>query len=432
MFFLTAWLRTFGRNRISGKAAPVTGISGLKAKPYSATANLSRALCKPRMGTRVLLRTSRSFSITTSGHCHDVGGAVRGHGLIEFFVQKLRGSWGDTDIPHAETFLIKEARDNLAKAKTLRFDSWGARVYEDDNPDKLPQFLGSVQSDFDDARKYAETFGLPIEFDAKAEIAAALDTWTKRKAAYDTPEAARKRDLSRGARERAKERKAEAQRERNRQAHAEAFEAWKAGNGRRPYVVNYAPNSSEHAELAAIEEAEHQQARREANEAFDLWQAGKAPRPSIHRYPYGSNSYLVIQADIETERALEEAALRDRWLNGTAVHFYGRDEFGGAYLRVRGDNVETSLGATVPLAHAVKAFGFIKLLRERGEAWQRNGKTVRVGHFQVDSIAPNGDIHAGCHFIKWEELARIAAAIGIGDMPADDSAVETCPSHVAA
>lgn len=120
------------------------------------------------------------------------------------------------------------------------------------------------------------------------------------------------------------------------------------------------------------------------------------------------------------------------WRNGEPVQFrygegianYGRNS-PSAMLRVRGDKLETSLGATVPLDHAVRVFRFVKLCRERGEGWQRNGRSLRVGHFQVDSVEPNGDFRAGCHFIAWAETEAAARQAGVADATPADTREET-------
>lgn len=122
---------------------------------------------------------------------------------------------------------------------------------------------------------------------------------------------------------------------------------------------------------------------------------------------------------------LAESEKRAEWLSGnTAVRFYGCDENGGAYMRVRGDNLETSQGATVPLAHAVRVFQFVKMCRDNGTDWHRNGKTIRVGHFQVDSIAASGDFVAGCHRFTWSEIERVAKAANLFDVAPSAAAVE--------
>lgn len=102
---------------------------------------------------------------------------------------------------------------------------------------------------------------------------------------------------------------------------------------------------------------------------------------------------------------------------------FSRDD-GTPYLRVHGNELQTSWGASVPLSHAIKVYRFVKLCRERGESWHRNGKTIRVGHFQVDSVAANGDFVAGCHRFAWEEIQRAAAMAGVVEMDASAEAVE--------
>jgi len=135
--------------------------------------------------------------------------------------------------------------------------------------------------------------------------------------------------------------------------------------------------------------------------------------------------------DARREREEREAWLAERraaWLAGEPVELprggrLQRDD-GTPYLRVFRDELQTSWGAEVPLAHAIKVFRFVKLCRKRGESWHRNGKTIRVGHFQVDSVTANGDFVAGCHSFKWEEVERVARMAGVFDSQGDDSALE--------
>ena len=130
----------------------------------------------------------------------------------------------------------------------------------------------------------------------------------------------------------------------------------------------------------------------------------------------------------ERERAI---ALEDfkAWQAGTKNHCpyaYSKTASGGAYLRVSndGNTLQSSQGAEVPLAHAIRAFKFIKLCRDNSKAWEKNGHSLRVGNFAVDSIKASGDIHAGCHFIEWAEIERIAKAIGVFDATPSDEALQ--------
>lgn len=133
-------------------------------------------------------------------------------------------------------------------------------------------------------------------------------------------------------------------------------------------------------------------------------------------------------AKAEAVRAEEQRRRQTEWLAGEDIGLRHMRTFdaacGGAALRVVGDTLETSHGASVPLDHAVKAFRFLKLCRESGKVWERNGHSIRVGHFNIDRIEANGDFKAGCHEIRWAEVERIAKQIGVFDAEPSRAALE--------
>lgn len=136
-------------------------------------------------------------------------------------------------------------------------------------------------------------------------------------------------------------------------------------------------------------------------------------------------------------RMEREREARESWLaGGRAIVGRMSDARGGALIRATGIErddsgmitagaLETSWGASVPLPHALRAFAFVRRVVERGEGWRANGHCIRVGHFRVDAISAQGDMTAGCHVINREEMERLAAALGVSDIPADDSALES-------
>ena len=82
-------------------------------------------------------------------------------------------------------------------------------------------------------------------------------------------------------------------------------------------------------------------------------------------------------------------------------------------LRVVGDEVETSLGARFPREHAIRGLAFVRGVRTSGREYVRNGHAIHLGNYVVDRIEPDGTVHAGCHVVRWEELARIAPELGV-------------------
>jgi hypothetical protein len=177
-----------------------------------------------------------------------------------------------------------------------------------------------------------------------------------------------------------------------------------------------------------------------AKAADDLALSAMLPAASRSRLAFQARMIRTIAERLESERSRYEAEQRERetalralelaeyrvaWLAGNAPQGFRRfdADSGGAALRIKGDMLQTSHGAEVPLEHAIRAFRFIKLCREAGRAWHANGQQIRVGHFRVDSISPEGNMIAGCHSFTWPEIQRAAIAAGVFDCPADDSAV---------
>lgn len=127
------------------------------------------------------------------------------------------------------------------------------------------------------------------------------------------------------------------------------------------------------------------------------------------------------KAALKAERDVKIAAANgDRiklWLAGENTYAHHVDPAnGGAYLRVKGGEVQTSRGASVPVADARRVIPLIRRIAQKGKDAEFDTATAahfRVGPFTVDVIYANGDIQAGCHFIKAAEINRIALELGL-------------------
>jgi len=114
----------------------------------------------------------------------------------------------------------------------------------------------------------------------------------------------------------------------------------------------------------------------------------------------------------EHKREREARERLQKWVDGQID--YCPNGYGEPIrLRIKGDELQTSRGARVPVAHAVKAFRVIKRLRDKGQAYERNGHTIHLGHFALDAIDTAGNVRAGCHEVAWEEIARVATLAGV-------------------
>jgi hypothetical protein len=112
----------------------------------------------------------------------------------------------------------------------------------------------------------------------------------------------------------------------------------------------------------------------------------------------------------EARREREAAERIQKWVSGESDSC---PYVGAIRLRIKGDELQTSHGARVPLDHAVKAFRVIKRLRDKGQAYERNGHTIHLGSFALDAVDTQGNVRAGCHNVAWEEIARVATIAGV-------------------
>lgn len=171
----------------------------------------------------------------------------------------------------------------------------------------------------------------------------------------------------------------------------------------------------------------------EIENAFKIFDFFKAKRPKeleARHYLLTNDKENVLRVygeKIEKERkAAERKTAKARkarqivmnetiakWLmgeRGCMIHDY----HGPVMLRVRGDNIETSQGAEFPIKHGIKAFKFIRWVKEgKASEWQKNGKRIPLGHFEIDAINSAGDVKAGCHTVLWPEIERIGRELQI-------------------
>ncbi len=84
-----------------------------------------------------------------------------------------------------------------------------------------------------------------------------------------------------------------------------------------------------------------------------------------------------------------------------------------AYDPEESHSIETSGKACFPIEDGKKAWLMIKACKDRKTEFKRNGKSIRLGSFQIDSISQDGDIIAGCHKVQFSEVERIAQELNL-------------------
>lgn len=82
-------------------------------------------------------------------------------------------------------------------------------------------------------------------------------------------------------------------------------------------------------------------------------------------------------------------------------------------MRINGEEIETSKGARFPVTHGLKAFALIKACKITSEGWQHKDKALHIGNFTIDSIEADGNVKAGCHYVEYSEIERIARELRV-------------------
>jgi hypothetical protein len=124
------------------------------------------------------------------------------------------------------------------------------------------------------------------------------------------------------------------------------------------------------------------------------------------------------------ERARREAEALENWRKGEGSYF------GCGYcesaLRIKDGLVETSRGARVPIADAMRALTLVRATVKRGEVWTPQGLNgLSIGNYPLNRIEANGDISAGCHKITFAEIERFAPELEREHMQARCKATPT-------
>ena len=82
-------------------------------------------------------------------------------------------------------------------------------------------------------------------------------------------------------------------------------------------------------------------------------------------------------------------------------------------LRLDGDTIKTSQNAEMPAKFAKNIWKMVKHCKSEKVSFQPNGKTLNAGHFQVNEIDLNGNLKAGCHYIKYGILKNMARQLNL-------------------
>lgn len=110
----------------------------------------------------------------------------------------------------------------------------------------------------------------------------------------------------------------------------------------------------------------------------------------------------------EAERKAEQAEALEAWRNGEDKRHY----FEVTALRIKGETIETTKGANIPLDHAIKAWPLFSRIIKSGETFYPQGHAIHLGHYQVRKADKN-ELIVGCHNIPMAEVIAIAQQLNL-------------------
>ena len=111
----------------------------------------------------------------------------------------------------------------------------------------------------------------------------------------------------------------------------------------------------------------------------------------------------------EARTRAEHAERIDAWLHGAPVSCPRTTT---ALVRVKDDTVQTSWGASVPLADALVLFRYAKTCAALGKRFEAS-VPVPVGGYTLDHIDEHGTLRVGCHLITLADQLKAAELAGI-------------------
>lgn len=122
---------------------------------------------------------------------------------------------------------------------------------------------------------------------------------------------------------------------------------------------------------------------------------------------------LRVAREAQAAKRLAEAAERlEAWVTDTTIYaggFYGLP----TKLRVKGDEIQTSHGATIPVEHAVRIWPLLHKAHESGQpVVARPDHTLHLGYYKFNSFE-NDILTVGCHQIPYSEIERMAEQLSL-------------------
>jgi len=119
----------------------------------------------------------------------------------------------------------------------------------------------------------------------------------------------------------------------------------------------------------------------------------------------------IRRAEYEKKSALEAAERLALWQAGEYVPSHGFN-YCDTVLRIKGENIQTSRGAQIPVADALKIYPLLDRAKRSGKTLEAGLHNINLGSYRFNSFDGNTLI-VGCHSIAWNEIEKMAIQLNL-------------------
>ena len=114
----------------------------------------------------------------------------------------------------------------------------------------------------------------------------------------------------------------------------------------------------------------------------------------------------IKQAENNKIAALESADRLALWLTGENVNTNGF-QFSNTLLRIKGEQIETTRGAKIPVSDALKIYPLLARTKRNGGKLEAGLHNINLGAYRFNSF-DGENLIVGCHVIAWDQIEKMA------------------------
>ncbi len=117
------------------------------------------------------------------------------------------------------------------------------------------------------------------------------------------------------------------------------------------------------------------------------------------------------QKELQRLAAIDAADRITLWQNGENVPQNGFS-YCATLLRLKNDEIQTSRGANIPVADALKLWPLLLRVKQSGKTMEAGLHQINLGAYRFNSF-DGQTLIVGCHSIAWDQLALMAEQLNL-------------------